>query len=131
MVIEHRWTPVNLCCRRRFKSPAYWSSPTASGMEVQLEEFTRTEGYQFSKLLKFDTPYFKLQMIKKSHLISFQIWFQSCLCTNVFQRGVHISPPTLKMCDIKKTTSLAMMNCQYTDFERLTNEGTQMLSSLT
>jgi hypothetical protein len=32
---------------------------------------------------------------------------------------------------IKKTGSLATMKCQYTDFERLTNEGTQMLSSLT
>ena len=50
----------------------------------------------------------------------------------MFQRGIHISPPTLKMCDIiKKTSSVATMKCQYTDFERLTNEGTQMLSSLT
>jgi hypothetical protein len=50
----------------------------------------------------------------------------------MFQRGINISPPTLKMCDIiKKTGSLATMKCLYTDFERLTNEGTQMLSSLT
>ena len=50
----------------------------------------------------------------------------------MLQRSIHISPPTLKMCDIiKKTNPLAMMKCQDTDFERLTNEGTRMLSSLT
>jgi hypothetical protein len=36
------------------------------------------------------------------------------------------------MCDIIKTTnSLATMKYQYTDFERMTNEGTQMLSPVT
>jgi len=64
-------------------------------------------------LIKSDTPYIKLQMIKKSHLINFRVWLQSCLCTNMFQRDIHISPPTLKVCDIKKTSSLAMMKCRY------------------
>jgi hypothetical protein len=60
MVIEHKWMHV---ADVGSKHLAYWSSPTASRMEVLLEQFIRTDGYPLSKLPRFDTPHFKLQII--------------------------------------------------------------------